>query len=186
MSAKKTFLHAGCGRKGPVPAPGVFPPDEWREIRLDADPAVEPDVVATITAMPEIEDEAVDAVFTSHTLEHLYAHEVAAALAEFMRVIRPGGFALIIVPDLQAVAGLVAAGKAHQPAYESAEGPITPLDMIYGHGPSLAAGKLHMAHRTGFTAASLVAALADAGFAQRKVDRRPEHLDIRAVAFKAL
>jgi predicted small lipoprotein YifL len=39
MSERKVFLHAGCGAKGPFPAPGVFTPDEWREIRLNADPA---------------------------------------------------------------------------------------------------------------------------------------------------
>lgn len=182
---KKTFLHAGCGPKGLIPAPGVFPPDEWREVRLDADPAVEPDVIASIIDMPAIGDKSMDAVFTSHTLEHLYTHEVKTALHEFLRVLKPGGFALIVVPDLQAVAGLIAEGGLTDTIYVSAEGPITPLDMVYGHGPSLAAGKKRMAHRTGFTAKSLEAALKEAGFAQTRTDRRREHFDIRAVAFKA-
>ena len=54
----------------------------WREIRLDIDPDVNPDVVASITDMQVISDAAVDAVYSSHNVEHLYPHEVPLALRE--------------------------------------------------------------------------------------------------------
>src|SRR5665213_540831 len=39
--------------------------------------------------------------------------------------------------------------------YTSPAGPITPLDMLFGHSDSIASGHLYMAHKTGFTCASL-------------------------------
>jgi len=40
-------------------------------------------------------------------LAPLRAHEVPLALAEFKRVLKPDGFALITLPELEAVASLV-------------------------------------------------------------------------------
>lgn len=51
---------------------------------------------------------SVDAVHSSHTLEQRLRHDVPTVLAEFLRVLRPGGPLLIACPDLQAVAALVA------------------------------------------------------------------------------
>jgi hypothetical protein len=51
-------------------------------------------------------------------------------------------------------------------AYISQSGPITPLDMIFGHTASLARGNEFMAHRTGFTARSLHKLLIEAGFVE--------------------
>ena len=45
-----------------------------------------------MTDMPAVEDAYVDAVFSSHNIEHLYAHEVAEALSEFKRVLNEDGF----------------------------------------------------------------------------------------------
>jgi hypothetical protein len=50
-------------------------------------------------------------------------------------------------------------------AYTAPAGAVAPIDMLYGYRPALAAGHLSMAHRTGFTAHSLVEALRRAGFA---------------------
>ena len=83
-----------------------------------------------------------DAVWSSHNVEHLYPHEVPVALAEFRRVLKPEGFAIVTCPDLQAVAELVAQDKLTQPAYQSPSGPISPLDILYGHRPALALGNL--------------------------------------------
>ena len=75
----------------------------------------------------------VDAVYSSHNVEHLYSHEVAVALREMRRVLKPAGFVMIKVPDLQAVAGYVADGKLEDALYLSSMGPIAPLDILYGH-----------------------------------------------------
>lgn len=146
----KNILHVGCGGHHIINTHG-FNQDEWREIRLDINPAMNPDIIASITHMPEVSDNSVDAIYSSHNLEHLYAHEVPLALAEFRRVLRDDGFCLIIVPDIQPVAEMVAEGRLTETAYNSSAGPITPLDIMYGHRPSIEAGNKFMAHKTAFT-----------------------------------
>jgi Na+/glutamate symporter len=96
---------------------------------------------------------------------------VPRALAEFRRVLAPAGFAAMTLPDLQQIAAAIAADRLTEPAYHSPMGPITPLDMLYGHGASIAAGNGFMAHRGGFTATSLEAALRAAGFGTVRVLR---------------
>lgn len=168
----RTVLHVGCGVADPRKLPpAFFEPGAWREVRLDIDPGVAPDIIATITDMRAVADASVDAVWSAHNVEHLFAHEVPLALAEFRRVLRPEGFALITVPDLQRAAELVAQDQLAEPAYVSPAGPIAPLDMLYGHGAAIAAGNQFMAHRTGFTARTLEAALRRAGFGAVRVIR---------------
>jgi len=163
------LLHVGCGPLSSADLPSPFNQAPWQEIRLDIDPGAQPDVVASITDMSVIGDGAVHALWSSHNLEHLYPHEVPTALSEFARVLRPDGFAVITVPDLERVAAAVARGKLTEPAYVSPAGPVAPIDMLFGFRPSLARGHLYMAHRTGFTAGSLEAALREAGFAIAEV-----------------
>lgn len=165
-------LHVGCGVADPAKLPEqFFAPGEWRELRYDIDPDVAPDIVGSITDMSGIASASVDAVWSSHNVEHLYPHEVPVALSEFRRVLKPGAFALITLPDLQQVAELVAQGKMEEPAYLSPAGPIAPIDMIFGWRPPMAQGNLYMAHRTGFVQNSLKKAMDDAGFIGTQVIR---------------
>jgi hypothetical protein len=178
------LLHVGCGMKRKAQTTRAFDTPEWTELRLDIDPAVEPDIVGTITDMKRVASASIDAIFSSHNIEHLYPHEVPLALAEFLRVLRPEGFAVVTCPDLQSVAALVADDKLDQPAYVSPAGPIAPLDMIYGHRPDLARGQLFMAHRTGFTRTVLIRTLQEAGFAQVAGMQRARAFDLWAIAGK--
>ncbi len=178
----KTFLHVGCGHKTKLQTTAAFNTDDWAELRLDIDPDVNPDIIGTITDMAAVPDASVDAVFSSHNIEHLYPHEVPQALAEFRRVLRPDGFVLITCPDLQAVAALIAADGLAEPAYMSGYGPITPLDIIFGHRPHLAAGNHFMAHRCGFTEKVLSASLLAAGFCASYTARRQDRFDLWALA----
>lgn len=125
---------------------------------------------------------SMDAVWSSHNLEHLHRHEVRPALAEFFRVLRPKGMLLLTLPDLQRVAELVANDGLEDAAYMSPSGPITPLDMIFGHAASLAEGRVHMAHKTGFTAKTLHRLLVEAGFVDIELRRSP--FDLWANAYK--
>jgi SAM-dependent methyltransferase len=179
-AAQRLVLHVGCGPYRPAKLHQVFRQPGWREVRLDIDANVRPDIVASITDMSMVATGSVDAVWSSHNLEHLYPHEVPVALREFHRVLREDGFALITLPDLQKTAELIAADKLEDMAYMSPAGPITPLDTLYGHRPSLARGNLFMAHHTGFTAKTLGNALVRAGFGRVRVKRSGFDLWARA------
>ncbi|MCO6415431.1 class I SAM-dependent methyltransferase [Siccirubricoccus sp. KC 17139] len=183
--APRRLLHVGCGLPHPAKLPlGWLPPGPWEEVRLDIDPAVEPDIVASITDMRAVPEASFDAVWSAHNLEHLYPHEVPLALAEFRRVLRPEGFVLLTLPDLQQVAVLVAADRLTEPAYLSPAGPISALDMLYGHGAAIAQGNHFMGHRGGFTARSLQQALEAAGFPLVRV-ARDERFALWATAHKS-
>ena len=73
---------------------------------------------------------------------------------------------LLTLPDLRQVAQLVVEDRLEDQAYTSQSGPITALDMIFGHSASLADGNPFMAHRTGFTARTLQQLLIQAGFVE--------------------
>jgi len=178
----KTLLHVGCGPAGPEQVHSHFPAKEWKEIRLDVDPNVRPDIVASITDMNAVAPESVDAVWSSHNLEHLYSHEVPSALREFRRVLRPGGFALITLPDIEEVAQHIAEGRLEETLYISPAGPISAIDVVFGHRESIASGNEYMAHKTGFTAASLAEKLRAAGF--QEVDVRRRDLALWAKAYR--
>lgn len=164
-------LHVGCGPPNPEKLHALFRTSEWRELRLDIDPDCKPDIVASITDLAPIETGSMDAVWSSHNIEHLEAHEVPKALSEFHRVLKVGGFLLITMPDLQKVAELIAADKLEDPAYVSPAGPIAPIDMVYGFRRAIARGNSFMAHRTGFTAKTLAQRLSGAGFRDIVVKR---------------
>lgn len=183
--APRTVLHVGCGHPLPHKLYASFRHPGWREVRLDINPAVKPDIVASMTDMGSVPDGSMDAVWSSHNLEHLYAHEVPVALAEFVRVLKADGFLLITMPDVQKVAEMVAqSGDLTAPLYESPAGPISALDVLYGFGKRIAEGNTFMAHRTGFTAKSLASAFRDAGFGSGQVWRR--NFDLWGVGFKSV
>lgn len=160
----KTFLHVGCGPKHKDETTRGFNTPEWSELRLDINEAVKPDIIASMLDMSVVAGGAVEALFSYHNIEHLYAHEVPVALSEFRRVLKPEGFVVIACPDLLSVSQLIAEDKLTEPAYNSPAGPIAPLDILYGHRPSLQRGNLYMAHRCGFTEKVLIAMLQQAGF----------------------
>jgi len=184
----KTFLHVGCGPLYVDPVtqqpsrPQGFDISSWNELRLDINPAVNPDVVGTMTDMSAVPSGSVDAIFSSHNIEHLYPHEVPIALAEFKRVLRPDGFVVITCPDLQSVCALVAQGKLTEPAYISPAGPIAPLDILYGHRPPMSQGNLYMSHRCGFTLNVLLGTLESSGFSKVVGNCRPSYFDLWALA----
>jgi SAM-dependent methyltransferase len=177
-----TLLHVGCARLRKDETTPAFAGPDWTEVRLDIDPAVEPDIVASMTDMSAVPDAAMDAIYSSHNLEHLYPFEVELALREFVRVLAPDGFAVVTCPDLQAAAQLVVDDKLLETAYDSPAGPISAMDIFYGHRAALAKGNLFMAHRCGFTARALSEVLRACGFASVVVRRRPAHMDIWAAA----
>ena len=73
------FLHIGCGRMQPDETNQL---PSWasgcKETRLDIDPTANPDIVASMVDLGDIGP--FDITYSSHTLEHLYPHQVLDAL----------------------------------------------------------------------------------------------------------
>ena len=135
-----------------------------------------------MTNLDTIEDQSLDAIFSSHNIEHLYPHEVIIALKEFKKKLKSNGFALITCPDLKSVCSLVGQDQLLEPAYISEKGPISPMDIIYVHRQSIAKGNIYMAHKCGFTAKVLVDVLRQSGLTQVICKTRSSEFDIWALA----
>jgi SAM-dependent methyltransferase len=172
---KKLVLHVGCGPPDHVSMHEQFRTPEWHEVRLDIDPGVQPDVVASIIDMPEVPSESVDAVYSHHNIEHVFFHEVPLVLGEFFRVLRPGGEVLLATPDLQSVARAIARGELETTLYTAPVGDIAALDVVYGLRADIATGREYMAHRTGFTMRTLTQKFNRAGFVHVHASRGPSH-----------
>lgn len=172
----------GCGPSNPNALPQDFRGDDWVEIRLDINPNVQPDIIGTITDLSGVPNNSVDAVYSSHNLEHIYNFEVPIALAEFKRVLKNGGCVMFVVPDMQTAAEWVMRGEMEDsPLYQSPAGPVPALWMFYGMGTTYP-GMPYMAHKTGFTTKNLAKQLGEAGFNNLKLIRRS--FDIIAYGYK--
>ena len=77
----KILLHVGPGHARLEHTTPGFNNGHWQELRLDIDPTVQPDILGSMTDMSQVNDQSVDAIFSSHNIEHLYPHEVPTALA---------------------------------------------------------------------------------------------------------
>jgi SAM-dependent methyltransferase len=179
----KTFLHVGCGPQKKSQIQG-FNKDSWKEIRFDIDKNVNPDIVGTLTDMKSVETGSVDAIYSSHNIEHIFPHEVPIALKEFYRVLKEDGIVVITCPDLQSAGEAIAQDKLFESLYESTMGSVTAFDILYGHRKTTADGNVFMIHKGGFTYSSLNSSFFKAGFKARYGGRRPQGCDLFLVAFK--
>lgn len=181
-AAPARVLHVGCGWARKKDMPPVFHGDDWEEVRCDIDPSASPDVVADMRDLSAIASGSFDAVYSSHNIEHVFAHEVPVVLREFARVLRPDGVLLITFPDVQYLGEALAQGRLLDPLYQSPAGPIAAIDVLWGHRASLAEGKVYMAHKVGFTAQVLVDTLVGCGFATAVCVRQPQAFALWALA----
>ncbi len=183
--APKILLNVGAGHpKSGARLPNAFQTPDWKEVRLDIDPANEPDVIGTLLDMSAVADESVDAIYSSHTIEHLYPNEIPQAMQEFLRVLKPSGYAVITCPDLQAAAEMIAQDNLMEVAYTSPAGVVTPFDIVYSHRQFTGRDKPYMAHHCGFTLKVLSGTLQSNGFAAVAGKRRPQAFDLWVVASK--
>lgn len=182
----RTLLHIGSGPPGLHRLHPVFrDAAQWQEIRLDLDPNVRPDIVCSTADMRDhVRTGVFDAVWSSHNIEHLEDHDVPRAFAEIARVLRPDGFFLVRCPDLMAIVEFIGREGLETIAYMSPAGPISPLDMLFGHRASVARGNDFMAHRTGFTDLRLGRLLVEAGF-DHVSTKRASGFELWAVAFRS-
>ncbi len=76
----KTFLHIGYGPKHKDKATRGFKSPDWHELHHDIDAGANSDTIGTMTDMSAIVDSSVDAILSSHNIEHLYSLEILLAL----------------------------------------------------------------------------------------------------------
>jgi len=166
-------VNLGCGT---TVAPGWVNLDNSPTARLVALPVV-PKLVGLVRRLPSwpagmivrdlrkplpFANGSVDFVYSSHTLEHLTRDDAERLLREVTRVLKPGGVARIVVPDLAVgVARYVADTTSGDP--NAAHGLMSMLEL--GRG-----GRRHRSsHKWMWDGASLTAAMAAAGMADARV-----------------
>ena len=178
----KIFLHVGCGAQNKSSCLG-FNNDNWKEIRFDIDKNVNPDIVGTLTDMKSVETGSVDAIYSSHNIEHIFPHEVPITLREFYRVLKEDGIVVITCPDLQSAGEALTQDKLFETLYEGLSVPVTAFDILFGHRETTAEGNVFMVHKGGFTYSLLERAFYEAGFKAR-CGARSGICALHLVAFK--
>jgi predicted SAM-dependent methyltransferase len=90
-------LNLGSGER---PLPGF--------VNVDTLPdAPDVDVVADVTEPLPFADASAELLYAVHLLEHVATDRVPGVLADWRRVLRPGGVAMIAVPDLDTIARIM-------------------------------------------------------------------------------
>lgn len=148
---RKIVLNVGSGKIKSSSQTSLF--QNYKELSLDASDC-NPDIIGDIRDLKEVPNNSVNAIYASHVVEHVHFHEVPQVLLSFMRVLTDDGFALIRVPDIGKISHLIE-DKLLEKYYDSSLGPVTPLDMLYGHTGLIAQKGSYMAHKTGFTLKSM-------------------------------
>lgn len=176
-------LNVGGGLNPALPA--HF--EGWDLDVLDIDPEVKPDICLDAREMKTLPAETYDAVLCSHALEHFYKHDVPKVLAGFLHVLKPDGFAEIVVPSLTRLWEAMAKCSldVSDVWYRTGNGvPITFHDVLYGWHHAMENGNLYYAHKCGFTMNSLSEALMKAGFAGVQIWDDASNLYARAYRTK--
>jgi predicted SAM-dependent methyltransferase len=120
MIPTSDHLHLGCGQTA---ADGWLNVDGSWQVALARRPTLRRLLVLTrilprsqaeipwnrrvirlnLTGSLPFPDDSFQAVYSSHTLEHLYRTEARVILEECRRVLKPGGVCRIVVPDLESI-----------------------------------------------------------------------------------
>jgi ubiquinone/menaquinone biosynthesis C-methylase UbiE len=151
---------------------------------LDIDPLGKPDVLCDARELWKLPARQYDAIYCSHNLEHYYAHDVVKVLKGFRMVLKKGGFAYIMVPDLlEVMKAVVEKGKGLEDVlYETHGESFLVRDVIYGYQRQIERSeKDFYAHKTGFTEESLTKTLMKNGFPYVFSD--VDNFEIMALAF---
>jgi len=132
-----------------------------------------------------VEDSNFNAIYAGHILEHFHTFELEEVLKNWLRVLIPGGGAMIEVPNGPWVLQNME-GDLNKTLYTTPNGfPITALDMIYGFQHDIQKGLKGMEHKNLFDSTSLYNTLKKAGFVKIEVSLKEEFRgSLVAKAFK--
>lgn len=90
-------LNLGCGKKIWPGFVNIDFPSNWS--------GKKPDIECDLRAIP-LENGYADSAFAIHVLEHFYRWETEKVVAEWARILKPGGLLVIEVPCMDKVIGL--------------------------------------------------------------------------------
>jgi predicted SAM-dependent methyltransferase len=137
-------LHLGCGKR--------FIPDF---VHVDIADFPHIDYRVSIDSLPMFADSSVDLIYCCHAFQYFDRVQAPRALAEWRRVLRPGGVLRVAVPDFEALV------KVYLQYHELKRvlGPVYGRIEVETDG-----GRAVLYHRTTYDFSSLRAVLEDAGF----------------------
>ena len=170
----KIRLNLGSGDKN---LPGY--------VNVDVAPSrkgTEPDVLCDLRELT-FEDGHADEIMAVHVIEHFYQWEVPGLLAEWRRILKPGGRIVLECPNLAYAAQQVVEDEAR--LSQPKEGWPTTMFVLYGD-PSWQDPL--MCHRWGWTPRTLALELKRAGFSDVQEEeaqfKRGHPRDMRVVGIK--
>jgi SAM-dependent methyltransferase len=161
---EKYFFNIGCGRSSIQDTNHAEEFLGMKEVRVDIDEAISPDVVADLLDLTNIPSDIADKVFIHHCLEHVDPYSVKQCIKQMHRILKPAGELIIVVPDLKVTARHILEGTLNDTLYSSPAGDITSHDMIYGFSKFIAKDNDFMRHRTGFTKETMTKVLEDLNY----------------------
>jgi hypothetical protein len=161
---------------------GYFNPQNWHEVRIDAETDTQADLLQHPHNLPMIADSSVDGVYIGHVLHRYSFHEAKLILQEAVRIMKDGGVLIASVPDLQLASIYAANDEMEAAIYTSPAGGITALDMTFGFQKFVATGDAARQHRSGYSLASFGNFLRDAGLSNLNITRQA--YDLQGVGLK--
>lgn len=135
-------IHLGCGKRC---LPGYVHVDRADFEHIDHN--------HDIASLPMFAGDSADLIYCCHALEYFDREQAPAVLAEWRRVLRPGGILRLAVPDFEALVEV----------YRQSGELDRVLGPLYGRWP-IPGGDAVIYHRTVYDRASLTELLASCGF----------------------
>lgn len=148
-------LHLGCNTNRK---------EGW--LNLDIMPGPGVDIVSSAHELPSIEDGVVDEILAEHLFEHFSFYEAQRALAEWYRVLRPGGILVIECPDLVALCRAFVEANEYE-RFQSNKGHWALIHHIYGNQRGRTQEEqLSQTHKSGYSPLRLEEMLIGVGFSE--------------------
>lgn len=155
-------INFGCGKQT---WPDWFCIDAVRHPKASRDPdllfALAFNDTQLVEALP-LADGCADELHSYHFIEHVYRWEAPAVLAEWHRLLRPGGLLVLELPNLEAACRNLLAGARDQMG-------MWPIYGDWGHRDP------YMMHKHGYTPATIQALVAECGFTNIRMARPQTH-----------
>ena len=160
------------------------------QVDLSDDPHI--DLRCDIRKLPLEWEDQFDKAKAHHVLEHFDFEEVPVALAEWLRILKPGGRVEISVPDLQTYATRLVEGDIdvvmQGGIYGDQGHPFWRQKPYGGFDENKVRWLKHSTqinhHNSGYTADYLLNLMKDVGYVDVKAERHLEYAEIRAIGYK--